>query len=56
MSNIVTGAMAALLALGFFLYYAIRLEELVLWLIIGVNVILMIYDYYQSIREGEEHI
>ena len=56
MSNIITGLIAVTLAVVFLLYYAIRLKSPVLWLIIMVNLAALLYDYYMSIREGEDHI
>jgi hypothetical protein len=56
MSNIVTGAIAVLMALSYFLFYAIRLKTPVLWIIILVNLGFLLYDYYMSIKKGEDHI
>ena len=56
MGNIITGAIAVAGALVFLLYYAIRLKSPVLWLIILANLGALIYDYYTSIKEGEDHI
>lgn len=56
MSNIITGAIAVSMAIFFFLYYAFRLETPVLWLIIGVNMIALVYDFYSSIKRGEDNI
>ena len=56
MSNLISGSIAVLMALVFLLFYAIRLQSIVLWLIIGGNVILLVYDFYKSIKEGEDHI
>lgn len=56
MGNIITGAIAVTLALVFLLYYAIRLKSPILWIIILVNVSALVYDYYSSIKEGEDHI
>jgi uncharacterized membrane protein len=52
----ITGGIAVLGALVFLLYYAIRLKSPILWLIILANLAALIYDYYSSIREGEDHI
>ncbi len=56
MSNMIAGAIAVLLAMVFLLYYAIRLKSPILWLIIVVNISALLYDYYKSIKEGEDHI
>jgi len=56
MSNFIAGAIAVTLALVYLLFYAIRLKSLVLWIIILINLGFLIYDFYQSIKEGEDHI
>ena len=56
MSNIIAGAIAVIMALVYLLYYALRLESPVLWIIILVNLAALVYDYYQSIKVGEDHI
>jgi uncharacterized membrane protein YeaQ/YmgE (transglycosylase-associated protein family) len=53
MSNIITGAIAAAMALVFFLYYAIRIKSIPLWIIIVGAVIMLVYDFVQSIRESK---
>ena len=52
MANIITGAIAVALALVFFLFYAIRINSIPLWIIIIGGVIMLVYDYVQSIREN----
>ena len=56
MSNIITGGIAVLMALVYLLFYAVRLKTPVLWIIILVNLSALLYDYYTSIKEGEDHI
>lgn len=56
MSNIITGAIAITMAMVYLLYYAYRLESLVLWIIIVANLGAVVYDYYNSITKGEDHI
>ena len=56
MSNILSGAIAVLMALVFLLFYAYRLGSVVLWIIIVGNLAFLVYDYIQSIKEGEDHI
>ncbi len=56
MSNIIAGALAVIMAMTYLLYYAIRLESTILWLIIIVNLLALVYDYYKGITEGEDHI
>ncbi len=52
MANIITGAIAVAMALVFFLYYAIRIKSIPLWIIIVGAVIMLVFDFYQSIREN----
>ncbi|MDH3238029.1 MAG: hypothetical protein OEM42_03850 [Deltaproteobacteria bacterium] len=52
MANIITGAIAVAMGLVFFLYYAIRLKSIPLWIIIVGAVIMLVYDFVQSIRES----
>ena len=56
MSNIITGGLAAAMALTYLLYYAIRLHSVPLWIIILANMAALIYDYVSSIRKGEDLI
>ena len=55
-SNIFSGAIAVVMALAFLLYYAFRLQSVVLWIIIVVNIGFLVFDFYHSIKEGEDHI
>ena len=52
MANIITGAIAVAMALVFFLYYAIRINSMPLWIIIVGAVAMLVFDFYQSIREN----
>ena len=56
MSNVIAGGIAVLMAVVYLLYYAIRLKAPILWIIIVANLAALLYDYYKSISEGEEHI
>jgi len=56
MSNIITGFIAILMALVFFLFYAVRLQSVALWIIIVANLGLLLFDFYNSITKGEDHI
>ncbi len=56
MSNLISGAIAVSMALVFLLYYAIRLQSVALWIIIVANIVFLVYDFYKSIKEGEDHI
>ncbi len=56
MSNIIAGAIAVFLSFTFLLFYAIRLHSVPLWFIIMGNFACLAFDYYKSIKEGEELI
>ena len=56
MSNLISGSIAVLMALVFLLFYAIRLQSVVLWIIILANIGFLVYDFFKSIKEGEDHI
>jgi len=56
MSNLITGLIAVSIAVVFLLYYAIRLNSVALWIIIVGNLVFLVFDFYKSIKEGEEHI
>ena len=50
MANIITGVIAVGMGLVFFLYYALRLKSIPLWIIIVAGVIMMAYDFYESVK------
>ena len=54
MSNVITGVIGVAMGLVFFLYYAIRLKSITLWIIIVGAVIMLVYDFYESIRENNK--
>ena len=56
MSNIISGLVAVFLALLYLLFYAVRLESPVLWIIIVANLGFLLFDFYKTIKEGEDHI
>ena len=56
MSNIITGAIAVILSFTFLLFYAIRLHSVPLWIIIMGNFACLAFDYYKSVKEGEDLI
>ena len=56
MSNIITGAFAVLLAVTYLLYSAYRIQSVVLWIIIVANLCALLYDYYNGVTQGEDHI
>ncbi len=55
MSNFISGLIAVLLSVVFLGYYAIRLKSVVLWIIIGVNLACLLYDFYRSVKHGEDN-
>ncbi len=50
MSNLISGLVAALLLTVFLGFYALRLNSLALWVIIGSVLAMVITDYVQSVR------
>ncbi len=50
MSNLIPGFVAALLLTVFLVFYALRLNSLALWVIIGSVLAMVIVDYVQSVR------
>ena len=52
MSNFICGAIAVLMSLVFMVFYAIRLESIALWIIIVGNMACLLFDYVQTIRQG----
>ncbi|MGA6994259.1 MAG: hypothetical protein WBX50_10210 [Candidatus Deferrimicrobiaceae bacterium] len=54
MANIITGVIAVAMGLVFFLYYALRIKSVMLWIIILGAVIMLVYDFYESIRENNK--
>jgi len=56
MSNLFAGGIAVLMAVTYLLYYAYRIESIVLWIIIVANLLALLYDFYQGIIHGEDHI
>jgi 4-hydroxybenzoate polyprenyltransferase len=50
MANIVTGVIGVALAVVFYLYYAIRINSIPLWIIIIAAVIMLVYDFYDSLK------
>ncbi len=56
MSNLISGLIAISIAVVFLLFYAIRLQSVALWIIIVANLCLLVFDFYNSITKGEDHI
>lgn len=56
MSNIIAGGIAVLMTVTYLLYYAFRIESIVLWIIIVANLCALFYDYYKGVTEGEDLI
>jgi len=55
-SNIIAGAIAVVISFSFLLLYAIRLNSVPLWFIIMGNFACLAFDYYKSVKEGEDLI
>lgn len=56
MSNALAGGIAVLMAVTYFVFYAYRIQSVVLWIIIAANLGALLYDYYRSVTQGEDHI
>ena len=56
MSNIIAGGFGVLLAVTYLLYDAYRIQSVVLWIIIVGNLCALLYDYYNGVTQGEDHI
>ncbi|HSL99670.1 MAG TPA: hypothetical protein VK944_06050 [Candidatus Limnocylindria bacterium] len=54
MANIITGVIAVAMGLVFFLYYALRIKSVTLWIIIIGAVIMLVYDFVESVRESNK--
>jgi peptidoglycan biosynthesis protein MviN/MurJ (putative lipid II flippase) len=54
MSNIITGTIGVIMGLVFFLYYAIRIKSIPLGIIIVAAVVMLVYDFVESIRENNK--
>ena len=54
MANIITGVIAVAMGLVFFLYYALRINSVTLWIIIVGAVIMLVYDFVESVRESNK--
>lgn len=52
MSNLITGSIAVLMSLTFFLFYAVRLKSVVLWIIIVGNLACLLVDFFQSVKKN----
>jgi len=53
--NIITGAIAILLASLFLLLYAVKLSSVALTVIILIVIAMMCFDFFQSVRSGGNH-
>jgi hypothetical protein len=49
----VTGFIAVLLMVAFVLPPAVKLKDLALWSVIGLGVVLMLIDLWQSLHEND---
>ena len=52
MGNIITGAIAILLATVFLLYYVVSLSSIALAIIVISVIVMMCFDYYKEIKAG----
>ena len=56
MSNIITGAITVTMAVIYLLFYAFRLNDIALWVIILINLGFLLFDFFNSVTKGEDHI
>lgn len=56
MSNLIAGGIAVLMAVIYLVFYAYRIQSIVLWIIIVANLCALLYDYFNGITQGEDHI
>jgi len=54
MANIITGAFAVAMGVVYYLYYAIRIKSIPLWIIIIGAVIMLVYDFYESVKGNDK--
>ncbi|MFQ5840562.1 MAG: hypothetical protein ACE5HK_07555 [Candidatus Methylomirabilales bacterium] len=54
MSNLISGVIAVLVVVTFLGYYAVRLESIPLWIIIVGVLAMILLDFVQSLRNGQE--
>lgn len=53
MGNIITGAIGVAMGVVYFLFYAIKIHSIPLWIIIVGAVAMLVYDFIESIRENK---
>lgn len=50
MANIISGVIAVAMAVVFYLYYAVRINSVPLWIIIVAGVVMLVYDFVESVK------
>ncbi len=54
MVNLITGSVAVAMIIIFLGYYAITLQSIPLWIIIAGVLIMVVVDFYQSLRQRDD--
>jgi hypothetical protein len=54
MMNLLAGSIALIIALGYVGIIAVRVNSLPLWVVVGIGVAMMVWSFYESLREGDE--
>ncbi len=54
MDNLIAGLVGVTMVVVFLGYYAISLNSAPLWVIIGGILFMVCWDYYQSVRKGNQ--
>ena len=53
MDNIITGLIAITMLVVFLGFYAYKVISVPLWIIIAGILVLVVYDFYESVKKGE---
>jgi hypothetical protein len=54
MMNLLAGSIALIIALGYVGIIAVRVNSLPLWVVVAIGVVMMVWSFYDSLREAEE--
>lgn len=54
MANLIGGTIALVIALGYLGLLAVRVNSLPLWIVILIGAAMMVYSFYESLRESDE--
>jgi hypothetical protein len=54
MMNLLAGSIALIIALGYVGIIAVRVNSLPLWVVVAIGVAMMVWSFYDSLRESDE--